>query len=77
MADISVYTDLAAHCLCNRIHAHDDAPPPAMSTAATPRPPRSAKDVARLAGVSTATVSRFLNSPDQVDAETRGWCATP
>ena len=30
----------------------------------------SAKDVARLAGVSTATVSRVINSPDQVDADT-------
>jgi LacI family transcriptional regulator len=31
----------------------------------------SAKDVARLAGVSTATVSRFLNTPAQVDGATQ------
>jgi LacI family transcriptional regulator len=31
----------------------------------------SAKDVARLAAVSTATVSRVINSPGQVDEETR------
>ncbi len=31
----------------------------------------SAKDVARLAGVSTATVSRVINSPGQVDGDTQ------
>jgi LacI family transcriptional regulator len=31
----------------------------------------SAKDVALLAGVSTATVSRAINTPDQVDADTQ------
>ncbi len=40
---------------------------------AAPRPGHrsSAKDVARLAGVSTATVSRVINSAGLVDAETR------
>lgn len=36
-----------------------------------PAPRTSAKDVARLASVSTATVSRVLNSPNQVDETTR------
>ncbi len=37
-----------------------------------PSPARSsAKDVALLAGVSTATVSRVINTPEQVDEQTR------
>jgi LacI family transcriptional regulator len=48
---------------------------PADPTDKDSAPPRerrsSAKDVARLAGVSTATVSRVINSPGQVDAETQ------
>jgi len=43
--------------------------PPDTSRDARLRP--DAKDVARLAGVSTATVSRALNTPDQVGPETR------
>src|SRR3546814_889165 len=35
------------------------------------KPRTGAKDVAQLAGVSTATVSRTLNTPEQVDPETR------
>ena len=45
------------------------ATPPFAADREGQRP--SAKDVARLAGVSTATVSRVINSPDQVDAKTR------
>jgi LacI family transcriptional regulator len=44
-----------------------DTPDPARSPARR----SSAKDVAQLAGVSTATVSRVINSPGQVDAETQ------
>src|SRR5690242_10381971 len=44
---------------------------PIAPTDARPDRRSSAKDVARLAGVSTATVSRVLNTPDQVDARTR------
>ena len=38
-----------------------------------PAPPRRAtiRDVARLAGVSTVTVSRVVNAPDQVRRQTR------
>ena len=36
-----------------------------------PQARSSARDVARLAGVSTATVSRVVNLPDQVDPDTR------
>ncbi|MFY8103575.1 MAG: LacI family DNA-binding transcriptional regulator, partial [Ramlibacter sp.] len=44
------------------------------SPAGTPAAPRSrsaAKDVARLAGVSTATVSRVMNTPQSVEPATR------
>jgi len=44
---------------------------PASTSSAPNRRRASAKDVARLAGVSTATVSRVINTPDQVDAKTQ------
>ena len=46
----------------------DLAPETPAPAVAASRP--SAKDVARLAGVSTATVSRVLNTPEQVDVHT-------
>lgn len=39
--------------------------------ASATRPRAAARDVARLAGVSTATVSRVINSPEQVEPDTR------
>jgi LacI family transcriptional regulator len=46
------------------------SPPPRNNAPANGRR-SSAKDVAQLAGVSTATVSRVINSPDRVDARTQ------
>lgn len=47
-----------------------DSPSPAGAPG-TPRSRPAAKDVARLAGVSTATVSRVMNTPDSVEPATR------
>src|SRR4051794_4579753 len=49
----------------------EEAPVATPSESPLPAGRPSAKDVARLAGVSTATVSRFLNTPEQVDAATQ------
>ncbi|MBU1440850.1 MAG: LacI family DNA-binding transcriptional regulator [Gammaproteobacteria bacterium] len=47
-------------------------PPPSARVPSDETPARSgARDVARLAGVSTATVSRTINDSSQVDPETR------
>jgi LacI family transcriptional regulator len=56
-----------------RILPSDPDPDPAVAgdDPVGARPRSGAKDVARLAGVSTATVSRTLNTPGQVDPETR------
>ena len=51
----------------SRPTARRSSPPPLAPAHRRP----SAKDVARLAGVSTATVSRVLNSPGDVDGDTR------
>src|SRR5687768_4487041 len=48
-----------------------DEPPETSAPAEETRFRPGGKDVARLAGVSTATVSRVLNSPERVDPQTR------
>jgi LacI family transcriptional regulator len=69
--------ELLARHLANDVIEYRNAtrpmPSPRARVATTPRAGQraSAKDVARLAGVSTATVSRVVNAELQVDATTR------